>query len=165
MLQPLKSELVNSTNYDSLWQLRPDNTQDLVSNVAETIHVSGKVATRVEVLPQLIVVTPTYVRPFQAMYLTRLINTLSLVRRPLLWIVVETAWQSVETSALLRKSGLMYRHLVAKENATEFKDRGVHQRNAALEHIEEHRLDGIVYFADDDNVYRPELFEEIRKTK
>ncbi|MBA0585622.1 hypothetical protein Gorai_016391, partial [Gossypium raimondii] len=34
--------------------------------------------------------------------------------------------------------------------------------NAALEHIERHKLDGIVFFADDDNVYTLELFESLR---
>jgi len=31
-----------------------------------------------------------------------------------------------------------------------------------LEHIEHHKLDGIVYFADDDNVYSLDLFQTIR---
>ncbi|KAF6175554.1 hypothetical protein GIB67_023074 [Kingdonia uniflora] len=46
------------------------------------------------------------------------------------------------------------------------KDRGVHQRNTVLEHIGRHKLDGIVYFVEDDNIYSLELFEsllEIRK--
>eukprot|EP00271_Cylindrocystis_brebissonii_P020163 TRINITY_DN655_c1_g1_i1.p1 TRINITY_DN655_c1_g1~~TRINITY_DN655_c1_g1_i1.p1 ORF type:complete len:453 (+),score=45.72 TRINITY_DN655_c1_g1_i1:720-2078(+) len=115
--------------------------------------------------PLLIIVTPTYIRPFQAMYLTRLGNALSSLPKPVLWLVVELTKQSPETAVLLRESGLMYRHLVAKKNMTDVKDRGVHQRNAALEHIQEHRLDGIVFFADDDNVYSNELFDEIRKVK
>lgn len=45
------------------------------------------------------------------------------------------------------------------------KDRGVHQRNTALEHIEQHKLDGIVYFADDDNIYSRELFESLREIR
>ncbi|RID53447.1 hypothetical protein BRARA_G00839 [Brassica rapa] len=59
----------------------------------------------------------------------------------------------------------MYRHLVCKRNMTSIKDRGVHQRNTALEHIELHKLDGIVYFADDDNVYSLELFESLREIR
>lgn len=69
---------------------------------------------------------------------------------------------SMETAELLRKTGVMYRHLVCTKNSTDVKDRGVHQRNRALEHIEHHRLDGIVYFADDDNVYSLELFQALR---
>ena len=45
---------------------------------------------------------------------------------------------------------------------TDVKDRGVHQRNVALQHIERHKLDGIVYFADDDNIYSLELFDSLR---
>jgi hypothetical protein len=99
------------------------------------------------------------------MYLTRLAHTLRLVRPPVLWIVVETGWQSEETVALLMRTGLMYRHLVVQQFSTKHKDRGVHQRNFALDHIEQHALMGIVYFADDDNNYSVELFEEIRKVK
>lgn len=113
----------------------------------------------------LIVVTPTYNRPLQALYLTRLSHTLKLVPPPLLWLVVEMPTQSVETATILRKTGVMYRHLVCKKNMTDVKDRGVHQRNAALAHIEQHQLDGIVYFADDDNVYSLELFEQMRQIK
>ncbi|KAJ7523971.1 hypothetical protein O6H91_18G071100 [Diphasiastrum complanatum] len=113
----------------------------------------------------LIVITPTYPRPFQALYLTRLAHTLKLVPAPLLWLVVETPVQSLETAALLRNTGVMYRHLVCTKNLSNLKDRGIHQRNAALDHIERHQLDGIVYFADDDNVYTLELFEQLREIK
>ena len=110
----------------------------------------------------LIVVTPTYNRAFQAAYLIRLAQTLRLVRAPLLWVVVETQKGSAETAEILRNTGVMYRHLVTGKNMSDIKDRGVNQRNRALEHIERHQLDGIVYFADDDNVYTVELFERIR---
>ncbi|KAK9740356.1 hypothetical protein RND81_03G028900 [Saponaria officinalis] len=110
----------------------------------------------------LIVVTPTYNRVLQAYYLNRLGQVLRLVNPPVLWIVVEMNEISPETDAILRKTGVMYRHLVCRKNSTNVKDRGVHQRNIALHHIEIHRLDGVVYFADDDNVYSLELFERIR---
>ncbi|RAL53463.1 hypothetical protein DM860_007135 [Cuscuta australis] len=112
---------------------------------------------------QLIVVTPTYNRALQAYYLNRLGQALKLVQPPLLWIVVEMNAASLETAEILRKIGVIYRHLVCFKNMTDIKDRGVHQRNYALEHIEQHRLDGIVYFADDDNIYSLELFESVRK--
>ncbi|XP_057822504.2 probable beta-1,4-xylosyltransferase IRX9H [Cryptomeria japonica] len=113
----------------------------------------------------LIIVTPTYNHPFQALYLNRLAHTLGLVPPPLLWIVVEMPTQSMETAQILRKTGVMYRHLVCDKNLTEVKDRSVHQRNVALGHIEQHQLDGIVYFADDNNVYTLELFEQLREIK
>lgn len=111
---------------------------------------------------QLIVVTPTYNRAFQGYFLNRLGQVLRLVPPPIMWVVVEMNSASMETAELLRKTGVMYRHLVCTKNSTDVKDRGVHQRNRALEHIEHHRLDGIVYFADDDNVYSLELFEALR---
>ncbi|KAF6164461.1 hypothetical protein GIB67_025287 [Kingdonia uniflora] len=113
----------------------------------------------------LIIVTPTYARPFQAYYLNRLAHTLRLVPAPLLWIVIEISMQSVETADILRRAGVMYRHLVCDKNITSSKDRGVGQRNVALSHIEKHRLDGIVYFADADNVYSVELFEQMREIR
>jgi galactosylgalactosylxylosylprotein 3-beta-glucuronosyltransferase 1 len=36
------------------------------------------------------------------------------------------------------------------------------QRNAALDHIEHHRIHGLVYFADEDNVYSLDLFHQLR---
>ncbi|KAJ6830900.1 putative beta-1,4-xylosyltransferase IRX9H [Iris pallida] len=114
----------------------------------------------------LIVVTPTYNRALQAYYLLRLAHTLRLVPQPLLWIVVETGRSaSSETAGLLRGTGVMYRHLLCHNNSTDVKDRGVHQRNAALQHIERHCLDGIVYFADDDNVYSLQLFQHLREIR
>lgn len=113
----------------------------------------------------LIVVTPTYARPFQAYYLHRLAHTLRLVPPPLLWIVVEMSAQSTETADILRRTGVMYRHLVCDKNLTGIRDRYVHQRNVALSHIETHRLDGIVYFADDNNMYSVDLFEHIREIR
>ncbi|KAL9226826.1 hypothetical protein vseg_002595 [Gypsophila vaccaria] len=118
-----------------------------------------------EIHKLLIIVTPTYTRPFQAYYLNRLAQTLKLVPSPLVWIVVEMTSQSVETSDILRKTGVMYRHLVCSKNLTDIKDRAVHQRNVALTHIETHRLDGIVYFADDDNVYSVDLFAQLRQIR
>ncbi|WCJ35643.1 Galactosylgalactosylxylosylprotein 3-beta-glucuronosyltransferase 1 [Euphorbia peplus] len=127
--------------------------------VSELNYVS-----RFDFLPkkQLIVVTPTYNRALQAYFLNRLGQVLRLVKPPLLWIVVEMNSESMETAEILRKTGVMYRHLVCGKNNTNAKDRGVYQRNTALEHIERHRLDGVVYFADDDNVYSLDLFESLR---
>ncbi|XP_057522941.1 probable beta-1,4-xylosyltransferase IRX9H [Amaranthus tricolor] len=118
-----------------------------------------------EVRKLLIVITPTYTRQFQAYYLNRLAQTLKLVPSPLLWIVVDMNSQSMETAEILRKTGVMYRHLVCDKNITDIKDRNVHQRNVALAHIETHRLDGIVYFADDANVYSVDLFAQLRQIR
>ncbi|PPD66979.1 hypothetical protein GOBAR_DD36145 [Gossypium barbadense] len=76
--------------------------------------------------------------------------------------LVEMNLQSEETADILRRSSVMYRHLVCKRNLTDIKDRQVHQRNVALSHIETHRLDGIIYFANEDNVYSIDLFQQMR---
>nr|AJF38259.1 glycosyltransferase family 43 IRX9-like protein [Asparagus officinalis] len=114
---------------------------------------------------QLIIVTPTYERPFQAYYLNRMAHTLKVVPPPLLWIVVEMSSQLTETAKILREAGVMYRHLVCKENVTSIGNREAHQRNVALSHIEKHQLDGIVHFADDDRMYSVELFGQMRQIR
>lgn len=140
---------------------RRENDDDLLVSVvslAESVERFDSVPRK-----QLIIVTPTYNRALQAYFLNRLGHVLRLVHPPLLWIVVEMNAASMETAEILRKTGVMYRHLVCTKNLTNVKDRGVHQRNTALEHIEHHRLDGIVYFADDDNIYSLQLFESLRE--
>lgn len=118
-----------------------------------------------ELIPRklLIIVTPTYERPFQAYYLNRLAQTLRVVPPPLLWIVVEMSSQSTETAKILRNIGVVYRHLVCKDNTTSMRNREVYQRNVALSHIEKHKLDGIVHFANDDRVYSVEIFDHMRQ--
>ncbi|XP_074286952.1 putative beta-1,4-xylosyltransferase IRX9H [Silene latifolia] len=140
---------------------------DVVLKSEEEINVAPKsleLSMDIDYRPRklLIVVTPTYNRVLQAYYLNRLGQVLSLVEAPLLWIVVEMEAQSPETAAILRNTGVTYRHLVCRKSLTDVKDRGVQLRNTAVQHIELHRLEGIVYFADEDNVYSIELFEEIR---
>lgn len=118
----------------------------------------------------LIVVTPTRARPLQAYYLHRLAHTLRLVPQPLLWLVVDRGAATRETAALLRGCGLMYRHLPSHRDAPGARRtrpehpaaRGLRQRNAALDHIEHHRIHGLVYFADEDNVYSLDLFDQLR---
>ncbi|KAI4300240.1 hypothetical protein L6164_033637 [Bauhinia variegata] len=110
-----------------------------------------------------IVVTPTSTKlPFQAVFLRKLANTIKLVPPPLLWIVVEKQRDSTELSEILRKTGIMYRHLVFKENFTDLEAELNHQRNLALKHIEHHRLSGIVHFAGLSNVYALEFFQQLR---
>lgn len=135
--------------------------EDLVFDVNPAVVETGDEVPR----KHLIVVTPTYNRALQAYFLNRLAQLLRLVPPPFLWIVVETNAASTETADILRKSGVMYRHLVCGHNSTSAKDRGVYQRNTALEHIERHKLDAIVYFADDDNIFSLDLFDSLRDIK
>ncbi|XP_067011270.2 galactosylgalactosylxylosylprotein 3-beta-glucuronosyltransferase I [Anabrus simplex] len=128
--------------------------------------------------PTIYAITPTYSRPVQKAELTRLSHTFMLVP-DFHWIIVEDAPSptSLVTKLLLR-SGIPHTQLVAatpkkwklKEKDANWKyPRGVIQRNRALEWLRENldanRDKGVVYFADDDNAYSLEIFEEMRSTK
>lgn len=126
---------------------------------------SHLIAQKLEPRKLLIIVTPTSAHPLQSYYLNRLAHTLKLVRPPLLWIVVEMSSQSDETADILRNTGIMYRHIVYSKNLTYMRDGRVHQRNLALSLIETHRLDGTVYFADENNIYLVDLFEKMREIR
>ncbi|KAJ3676377.1 hypothetical protein LUZ60_003789 [Juncus effusus] len=114
----------------------------------------------------LIIVTTTRPKdPLKRASLTRLAHTLRLVRSPLVWVVVEAHKEVGSTAEMLRRTGIMYRHLTFKENFTDPGDERHHQRNVALSHVERHRLTGILHFADLDSVYDLQFFEELRQIK
>lgn len=146
---PIKTEL----------GIRNDTYANIVGNQSQNGDLD------IEIRKLLIVVTPTHNRPFQAHYLNRLAHTIKSIPPPLLWIVVDMESQSAETAKILRGNGVMYRHLVCNKNLSDVTSRSVNQRNVALSHIETHRLDGIVYFADDDNIYSVDIFESMRQIR
>ncbi|XP_074568036.1 beta-1,4-xylosyltransferase IRX9-like [Curcuma longa] len=112
----------------------------------------------------IIVVTTTESNDrFQGAFLRRLTHTLRLVPPPLLWIVVQAYADAPSTGAMLRDTGVMYRHLTFKENFTYPEAEVHHQRNVALSHVEYHRLTGIVHFADASNVYDLQFFDQMRE--
>jgi galactosylgalactosylxylosylprotein 3-beta-glucuronosyltransferase 3 len=90
------------------------------------------------------------------------------------WIIVEDSEEKTAVvSKLLEKSGLPYTHLHeptpkawklrAKEPRWN-KPRGVLQRNAALQWVRDNvapAQQGVIYFADDDNAYSLEVFDEV----
>ncbi|KAJ4978684.1 hypothetical protein NE237_009464 [Protea cynaroides] len=120
----------------------------------------------IELIPKkvLIIVTPTRSNDrLQGSLLRRLSTTLKLVPPPLVWIVVEAQSDSSEVSEILRKTGVMYRHLVSQKTSTDTEAEMEHQRNFALSHIEYHRLSGVVHFAELSNSYDLDFFEEIRE--
>lgn len=49
----------------------------------------------------------------------------------------------------------------AKYRKNKIKPRGVSNRNRGLEWIRANATDGVLYFADDDNSYDLEIFEEV----
>ncbi|CAI9624592.1 unnamed protein product, partial [Staurois parvus] len=125
-------------------------------------------------LPTIHVITPTYSRPVQKAELTRLANTLLHVPN-LHWILVEDSQRRTPlVTRMLQDSGLNYTHLNV-ETPRNYKlrgdtrdpriPRGTMQRNLALRWLREtfkknNSLPGVVYFADDDNTYSLDLFEE-----
>ncbi|XP_061433283.1 galactosylgalactosylxylosylprotein 3-beta-glucuronosyltransferase 1-like isoform X2 [Lethenteron reissneri] len=140
-------------------------------------------------LPVIFAVTPTYARATQKADLTRLSHTMALVPN-LHWLVVEDApAPSALVSAVLRNAWpLSYSHLhmetpkqdPLKPNRSRSSfPRGTFQRNEALRWLREtygnrygshdatgesgldpRALNGVVYFADDDNTYSMDIFEE-----
>ncbi|XP_046996770.1 galactosylgalactosylxylosylprotein 3-beta-glucuronosyltransferase I-like isoform X1 [Schistocerca americana] len=127
-------------------------------------------------LPIIYVITPTYSRPVQKAELTRFSHTLMLVPR-IHWIVIEDSDHKTNlVKVFLMKTGIPYTHLAAstptrwKQKEPNWKKhRGVLQRNTALEWIRNNLAatneSGVLFFADDDNTYSLEIFDEMRHTE
>lgn len=120
-------------------------------------------------LPTIYGVTPTYARLAQKADLTRLSQTLMLVKN-FHWIVIEDSETKTPLVAnLLKESTLKYTHLNVKTHKGKVSmASGVEQRNVALNWLREHLKSvedkrGVVYFMDDDNTYSLKVFEEMRK--
>ena len=122
-------------------------------------------------------ITPTYARPVQKAELTRLANVFLMVPN-LHWILVEDSDSKTRlVTEFLENSGIKYTHLnVATPEKMKLKPkdphwskpRGVYQRNLALSWLRENFQvgePGVVYFADDDNSYTTQLFDEITRTQ
>ncbi|KPP75742.1 galactosylgalactosylxylosylprotein 3-beta-glucuronosyltransferase 1-like [Scleropages formosus] len=152
--------------------------KDIVE-VVRTEYVYTRPPPWSETLPTIHVVTPTYSRPVQKAELTRLANTFLHVPN-LHWVLVEdSARPTALVARLLHETGLNYTHLNV-ETPRNYKlrgdtrdpriPRGTMQRNLALRWFRETLGQnatqlGVVYFADDDNTYSLELFEEMRSTQ
>lgn len=147
---------------DPLQSLKAHNLLNRVQHEQRLLHDS-------DAQKQFLVVTPTFVRTFQALHLTCLIHTLRIVQNPLIWIVIEAGGVSNETAALLLGSQLSFYHVGFPEAMpTILKDRSqteVDLRIDALRFIHAKRLDGIVLFVDDSNTYSLDFFKEAKKTK
>ncbi len=150
---------------DRLRQRYPNDVQSLLS-----LHDDS--------VPTIYAVTPTYARPVQKAELTRLYQTFLNVPK-FHWIIVEDSHTKTDlVTNLLRNSGLPYTHLnivtppdykMADEDPSWLKPRGVLQRNLALDwlrqNLDPEKANGILYFADDDNTYSLQVFEEMRYTR
>ncbi|XP_053593426.1 galactosylgalactosylxylosylprotein 3-beta-glucuronosyltransferase P isoform X2 [Microplitis demolitor] len=124
----------------------------------------------VEKIPPLYIITPTYRRPEQIPELIRMSHTLLLVEN-VHWLVIEDAKvPTKEVTKFLNRTGLKFDHLTAPMPAKHkqkkgVKPRGVSNRNRGLKWIRANATEGVFYFADDDNTYDLDLFDQIRRTK
>ncbi|KAH8370438.1 hypothetical protein KR093_003485, partial [Drosophila rubida] len=120
--------------------------------------------------PPLYIITPTYRRPEQLAELTRLGYTLKHVLN-LLWLVIEDANSTNPLVAhTLDRIGVPYEYLVAPmpeqyKLTKRAKPRGVSNRNRGLDYLRANATEGVLYFADDDNTYDINIFEQMRYTK
>ncbi|XP_062588128.1 galactosylgalactosylxylosylprotein 3-beta-glucuronosyltransferase 3-like isoform X1 [Saccostrea cucullata] len=129
-------------------------------------------------LPIIYLITPTYDRIEQKAELTRLYYTLLHVPN-IHWILVEDSERKTDkVQHFLANCKIPYTHLnvatpqqlkLKSSDPNWLKPRGVLQRNAGLTWIrgslDPNKDKGVVYFADDDNTYSLELFEEMRLTR
>ncbi|GAV88393.1 Glyco_transf_43 domain-containing protein [Cephalotus follicularis] len=137
--------------------------------IIERVQLEQRMQFGVKAPRSVIVVTPTYVRTFQALHLTGVMHSLMLVPYDLVWIVVEAGGVSNETASFLAKSGLTTFHVGFRQrmpnNWEERHKLESKMRLRALRVVREEKLDGIVMFADDSNMHSMELFDEIQNVK
>lgn len=147
---------------DPLQTIKAHKLMDLVQHEQKLLYGSDEQR-------QLLVITPTFARTFQALHLMCLINTLRIAPSALIWIVIEAGGMSNETAALLSSSQLPYYHLGLPESMPalweERRQLEVRLRAEGLRFIREQQLDGIVLFVDDSNTYSLDFFKEAQKTK
>ncbi|CAI5975516.1 unnamed protein product [Closterium sp. NIES-64] len=125
---------------------------------------------------RVIVITPTYKRTFQQLLMLGLINSLKRVQAPVLWVVIE-ATKTEETARLIAKATIgdsgsdnpevEIAHLGVEEEMPEDWDERIlleqRMRVVGLRYVREHRLDGIVVFADDGSVFSPKFLAEAQR--
>lgn len=126
----------------------------------------------------IIAITPTYHRlddrNMQAHLLLTLRNTLCASNIPILWILIESS-KDFRRSALIEKYAnesrdllceLLYVKALHVSMAESSYHRGVEQRNAALDWIQNSKLnDGVILFIDDDNAYDVLHFQNAAKVE
>lgn len=152
---------------------------DKFKNLSYPISYSLKFYENYDKLPIIYIITPTNNRvETQLADLTRVRNTLWLVPK-IVWILIEdSSYRTEKIKNFLSESQLNYVHLseqtsddlIIRSNEKVWtKPRGVLQRNKGIQWLRENEkdldLNGVVYFADDDNTYDIRLFEEMRYTK
>lgn len=159
-------------------QTQLDESRQLIINYEEKLHKCRMLKPYPKnfnsSLPTIYLITPTYDRIEQRAELTRLYYTLLHVPN-IHWILVEDSDRKTDkVRRFLANCQIPYTHLnvatpeqlkLKSSDPNWLKPRGVLQRNAGLTWIRS-SLDtqtnrGVVYFADDDNTYSVDLFEEV----
>lgn len=114
------------------------------------------------------VITPTFNRLTQKLDLTRLSHTLfvAATRHRIHWIVIEDATERSDlVEGVLARSGLRYTHLHKKEKHIAHHFKGGEPRNEGIRHVRAlnppAHPESVIYFADDDNAYDAQLFDEL----
>jgi beta-1,3-glucuronyltransferase len=108
---------------------------------------------------ELLIVTPTYARPDRLAYINRCIDIFRLIH-DLRWIVIEDGLAPCpDLLSLLVSSQIPFHYLATGPS----RDKGNLQRALAMQFVFDNKLEGIVYNADDDNLYEESLFCELRK--
>lgn len=118
-----------------------------------------------KLLPTVFIITPTYKRPTQKVDLTKMCQTLMLVKQ-VKWIIIEDSENKTGlVTRLLANCAVDSVHLSYNTIKNEKGHRGVDQRNTGLQWILDHvasdTTDGAIYMGDDDNSYDIRLFEEV----
>jgi len=111
----------------------------------------------------IILITCTYKRKHRLEYIRRAADVFS-KQDDITWIIVEdAATADIELGRLLDsyRSSMDVVYLATGPT----RDKGNQQRALALQYIVAHKLEGVVYNADDDNMWDAELFQELRKVK
>ncbi|XP_072354489.1 galactosylgalactosylxylosylprotein 3-beta-glucuronosyltransferase 2 [Scyliorhinus torazame] len=123
-------------------------------------------------VPTIYAITPTYSRPVQKAELTRLANTFRQLHH-FHWLLVEdSAFRSRLVTDLLAHSGIPSYTQLHVQTPRRYKRAGLpratEQRNEGLRWLRRNRSlqhSGVVFFADDDNTYSLDLFQEMRLTR
>ncbi|KAL2906333.1 putative beta-1 4-xylosyltransferase IRX14H [Bienertia sinuspersici] len=135
--------------------------------ILERVQKEQRIQYGVKEPRSVIVVTPTYVRTFQALHLTGVMHSLMNAPYDVVWIVVEAGGPTNETATLIAKSRLRTIHIgFDQPMPVSWSDRHRVEdlmRLQALRLVRDRRLDGIVVFADDSNMHSMEFFDEIQK--
>lgn len=112
-------------------------------------------------MQKIILITPTHLRKERMGYLKELSGIFSQVEN-LLWLVCEDGIRKHDNvEELLQRSGIDYKYF----NYGPTNNWGECQRDFLCEYVFRHDINGVCYFADDDNWWDIKIFDEIRKTK